>query len=112
MRSACTVLLLLLTSCAPLPSGTDEQSPRLLEDDFVLDPSSLDRVGRFDQAVTTGDGPSGAHILFLNFDGATITRGSDNPALNRSFIPNSTTTVIPAFDDSKFSAVYTRSQAI
>ncbi len=111
MRPACTVLLL-LTGCAPLPSGTDEQAPRLLEDDFVLDPSSQDRVGRFDQAVTTGDGANGAHILFLNFDGATIARGNDNPSLNRSFIPNSTTTVIPPFDDTKFSAVYTRAQAI
>jgi len=104
----------LLVGCEPLPpdAAGDPGESRSLEDDFVLDPASADRVGRFEQAVTSGDGPNGAHVLFLNFDGATITKASDNPALNRSFIPNGSTTVIPSFDDTRFAQVYTRADAI
>src|SRR6185436_3900272 len=107
MRLACTVLLL-FTACSPV----EPEETHSLDDDFVIDPASRDRVGRFEQGVTTGDGPGGAHVLFLNFDGATITRGSDNPGLNRSFIPNSTTTVIPSFDDTRVGMFYNRAAAI
>jgi MYXO-CTERM domain-containing protein len=111
MRPACTVLLL-FTACSPVEPMSDSETPMLLDDDFVMDPASLDPIGRFEQGVTTGDGPGGAHVLFLNFDGATITRGSDNPGLNRSFIPNSASTVIPPFDDSRVAMFYTRAAAI
>jgi hypothetical protein len=113
MRLACTVLLL-FTACSPVESMSESESEPtlLLDDDFVIDPASQGPIGRFDHAVTTGDGPGGAHVLFLNFDGATITRGSDNPGLNRSFIPNNTTTVIPPFDDTKVAMFYNRAAAI
>src|SRR5260221_14430962 len=71
-------------------------------------------VGVRESAVTTGDGPNGAHIIFLNFDGATVKPPSgwnDNSATNSSQIANGTAT-LPAFDASPYAPSFTRQTAI
>jgi hypothetical protein len=70
-------------------------------------------IGAHQEAVTTGDGPNGAHIIFLNFDGATVSPPSgwqDNSATNESQITRGTAT-IPAFDASPYAPAFTKASA-
>lgn len=89
--------LLALSQAACQPPG-----PKTFAGDLVL--PAPRPVGEHDEAVTQGDGPNGAHIIFLNFDGVTVSPPSgfnDNSALNESAIPRSTS-MIPAFDTSPY----------
>jgi MYXO-CTERM domain-containing protein len=67
------------------------------------------------QAATVGDGPNGAHIIFLNFDGATIkraTNGNDNAATNTSWIPKTSQVTVSPFNEAPYAPTYTRQAAI
>jgi len=79
--------------------------------DLVLPVSN--GIGVHEQAVTTGDGPNGAHIIFLNFDGANVSPDQsfrDNSALNQSQIARSNAT-LPAFDASPYAPAFTKATA-
>ncbi len=70
-------------------------------------------IGEHEQAVTKGDGPNGAHIIFLNFGGATVkppTGFADNSATNQSQIANGTDTIAP-FDASPYAPAFTAATA-
>ena len=102
---------LLAIGCqAPGPSGG-----ALVGGDLFIPAASPISAHR--EAVTSGDGPNGAHIIFLNFDGAAIKSGSqsgDDSATNTSQIASSSVQY-PAFDDSPYtggSGGLTRTQVI
>jgi hypothetical protein len=80
------------------------------EGDTVTPPSS--DVGKLELAVTSGDGPNGAHIIFLNYAGQTIqpAQGYDDPDTGASWIAKSTVAV-PAFDASPYAGQFTAAQA-
>lgn len=62
------------------------------------------------EAVTSGDGPGGAHVIYLNFDGVAVQPASDDDATqNRSAIVSAMKTV-PAFDAGPYAAQYTPDQ--
>src|SRR4051794_3449140 len=94
------VMLFAAAGCQ-VPEGSS------LHGDVVLPPAGQVRVAR--QAVTNGDGPNGAHIIFLNFDGATLKSGWDNSATDTSQIPK-TTVKFPAFDPSPYTGSMTAAQ--
>jgi hypothetical protein len=76
------------------------------------DPTS--GLGVYRGAITQGDGPNGAHIIFLNFEGATLTQpsnGLDDSSQNRSWIAGGTVKY-PAFDPSPYAPAFTRDSAI
>jgi Bacterial Ig domain len=92
-------------------TGCQQPGTTTFAGDLVLPASS--GIGVHEAAVTNGDGPNGAHIIFLNFDGATITPDSsfrDNSAANQSQIPNSTSTVA-AFDATPYAPAFTQATA-
>jgi hypothetical protein len=74
----------------------------------VLPPA--DQVRGFREAVTNGDGPNGAHIIFLNFGGATLKAGNDNSATDTTQILKSGTVQYPAFDPSPYTGSMTAQQ--
>jgi MYXO-CTERM domain-containing protein len=87
--------------------------PTLANDYVVRRPRTNDGIGALAQAVTVGDGTNGAHIVYFNFDGATVTHSNwgDDPASNSSTIPTTTRT-IPAFNSTPYAPTYTRQTAI
>lgn len=94
-------------------TGCQAPGPTPFAGDLFL-PVSTSGIGEHQAAVTTGDGPNGAHIIFLNFDGATISPDSgfrDNSASNQSQIVNNTST-IAAFDATPYAPALTRTAAI
>jgi hypothetical protein len=63
--------------------------------------------------ATTGDGPNGAHIIFLNYNGQHIqppTQGYDNPNTGESWITQYSTNYA-AFDASPYAAQFSADQA-
>src|SRR5262245_37600369 len=106
MHKRSWVVLLCLVGC-----GIDGDAGLHLPAPLVPPARSL---GVKRQAVTRGDGPNGAHILFLNFDGATVTppaSGEDNSAANESWIATRTTT-LPPFDAKPYGPALSRDAAI
>ncbi len=109
----CLLLSMLAVGCqspgAPDPTG----GARNLEHDFLLPAGD---VGERTEALTTGDGPNGEQVLYVNFDGATLTRtsnggsNSDNAAQNKSWVPNviavGASVAYPAFDTSPYAPTY------
>src|SRR4051794_19230667 len=83
-------LLFAVSGCQAPPTTTS------LENDVVMPEASAIGVSR--EAVTVGDGTNGAHIIYINFDGATLKRGNDNAATNTSQIVTQTSVAYPAFD--------------
>jgi uncharacterized protein (TIGR03382 family) len=103
MRRNATLLVLLGTAgCQP------QTAPGSLHGDYVPAIYPSDRPMR--QAVTSGDGPNGAHILFLNFDGAALTSGYDDSTNNVSQIAMSSVQY-PAWDASPYTGSYTKATA-
>src|SRR5688572_12037729 len=96
--------VLALAGCqAPVPYG-----------DYYLPEGADDGVERKQLGLTTGDGPNGAHIMFLNFDGAMLSRPTgfrDNSALNQSQIAQGATN-FPAFIATPYAPALTRQGAI
>jgi hypothetical protein len=98
--------MLVAAGCQP---GTTSMT-----DDTFVRPSSGD-VAVLEQALgaTNGDGPNGAHIIFLNFGGQKISpasNGQDNPATGASWIAKSTVNMA-AFDASPYAGQFTAAQA-
>jgi hypothetical protein len=112
LRRSALLAVTLLGACAQgLPEGS---SPTLAGDTFLPAASPL---GRRTQAITTGDGPGGEQILYINFDGATLTRASNNgadssddSAQNRTWVPNTVQVgasfSFPAFDVTPYAPTY------
>jgi hypothetical protein len=81
-----------------------------LENDYLIRPSN--GLGTRREALTTGDGPKGEQVFFINYDGVTITKTNantdpdpDDATMNRSWIPNvgpGGTVAIPAFDTAPY----------
>jgi hypothetical protein len=99
-------LMLVAAGCQP---GTTS-----LTDDTFVRPSSGD-IAQLQEALgaTNGDGPNGAHIIFLNFGGQKITpasNGQDNPATGASWIAKSTVNMA-AFDASPYAGQFTAASA-
>ncbi len=87
--------------------------------DFFIPARAADRatqsgIGVAREAVTQGDGPNGAHIIFLNFDGATLSHpsGYDDSAQNKSELVASGSKTMPAFDASPYAPAYTKQTAV
>src|SRR4051812_43046538 len=108
IKAGCAVPLCvgLLSSCQA-PPGRDD----LVAGDLLISSSKL---GSYERAITTGDGPNGAHIIYLNFEGVTATAPAgfrDNSARNESQIPHQSTT-IPPFDATGFAPAFSRAAVI
>jgi hypothetical protein len=50
------------------------------------------------EAVTSGDGPGGAHVIYLNFDGVTVQPATDDDATQNQSAIAFSTRIMPAFD--------------
>ena len=108
-------MISLIGACEPPPASPQSRS---LENDYLIPQSS--GLGKATEAVTVGDGPQSQQVLYINFDGATITRGDngpaagDNAATNTSWVPNmiaiDATIAFPAFDTSVYAPTYTDAQ--
>ena len=83
-------LLFAVAGCQVAPSGS-------LADDIRMPMQSPDGIGVSREAVTTGDGTNGAHIIYINFDGAALKGGNDNATTNTSQIAGGNV-AYPAFD--------------
>ncbi|HUS66412.1 MAG TPA: Ig-like domain-containing protein [Kofleriaceae bacterium] len=100
MKSWSFAILLAAGCQAPAPYG-----------DFYLPDNGP--VGEAQQAVTVGDGANGAHIIFLNFDGAALKppgQWRDNSATNESQIAKSAVSY-PAFNASPYAPAMDRAAA-
>jgi hypothetical protein len=89
--------------------GCQPTGPSLIGDSVSM-PASQRAALQSAFAATVGDGPNGAHIIFLNYDGVTVSPNGENSALNQSFIAQSTTTM-PPFDASPYAGQFTADQA-
>src|SRR5262245_893442 len=102
------VALVSLAGCAD-PAGMGSR-PR----DFVL-PKEGDGLGVLRQELTMGDGPNGAHIIFLNFDGAMLKPVAmgvrDDSAKNETDTLNFALSY-PTFDGAPYGPAFTRDAAI
>ena len=86
MRSACGCLALLLTV------GCQSADSHLVGD--VSFPTH--RIGAMREGLTNGDGTNGAHIIYINFDGASIQLGEDDSATNTSVIAKIAAAIPPS----------------
>jgi hypothetical protein len=97
------------TGCQQAPHGPAAGQ------DFFVPPASLDSVGVRRFNLTTGDGPNGAHIIFLNFDGAMLSAPpngyGDDASQNQSWIAGGAINY-PAFDAKPYAPAFTRDAAI
>jgi hypothetical protein len=115
MRLSIPVMTIVCAGCQAVPSDPQSAlsplSPLSLANDYRVAPAP----GVRRSALTEGDGPGGAHVVFLNFDGASILPSvdgyTDDSAQNRSWMASSTRT-IPAFDATPFAPQYTHDSAI
>ncbi len=72
-------------------------------------PDAAEVAGACPAAAPAGD--TGALVVFLNYDGATITPGMEDPATNTSSIVPEESTLPPAFaDDAQRDTIITRSE--
>ncbi len=107
--------------CQPAEVGTDPMAPgnRSLHHDYLIPAPS--EIGTNSEAITVGDGPNSQQILYINFDGATITRASnnggaasDNSAANKSWVPDliavGASVAYPAFNTTPYAPTYTDAQ--
>src|SRR5690349_5841943 len=97
-------------------AGCGAPGPRIpgLSGDVRVRPAG-DGLGVRRAALTQGDGPNGAHIIFLNFDGAMLKAPpngyGDDASQNESWIANGPVT-IPAFDAKPYAPALTRDATI
>ena len=92
MKTLAFAVLLGAVGCQA-PEGT------VVGGDVVLVPGN--QVGARREAVTIGDGPNGAHVIFMNFDGVALNRGNDDATTNTSWITNASVTY-KAFNDTPY----------
>jgi hypothetical protein len=122
MKIGSTLLLLsaatALAACqAPSPTAGPSTwaGPTLLGDVRPASPRGEQGggVGVYRGAVTVGDGANGAHLIFLNFDGAMLRapKFQDDSANNESWIAGGNVT-FPAFDATPYAPAFTRDAAI
>jgi len=116
MRNAFLLsLLAALTACQAPPGPEAITSGRELAGDYRIPVRS--GLGRSTRSITIGDGPNDEQVLFINFDGATLTRASNNgseasddAALNRTWIPNvvsvGSSFAYPSFDSVPYGPTY------
>ncbi len=89
------------------------QPPSDVTRDYVLPETTQNGVGVRNIGLTQGDGTNGAHLVFFNFGGVTLTKGGDDSASNVSQIGLiSRSLTIPAFDDSPYSSIGNRTAVI
>lgn len=104
---------------APCPPGMEESAscgPTRVVGDVLLNPprpssATDDGLGSLQQAL----GPNGHHVIYLDYDGATLTGGYDNATRNVSSIVysiNKSSITVPAFDPSWYSTSKSRDQVI
>ena len=94
-------------------AGCQAGTPSFVGDTVVRPSSGEAAVLREALGATQGDGPNGAHIIFLNFGGQQLTpasNGQDNPATGASWIAKSNVTMA-AFDASPYAGQYTAAEA-
>jgi len=106
-------VLVVAGACFALALASGCQTDTVLHGDFYLPVDSDPGVSVRQSAVTVGDGPGGAHIIFLNFGGAMITTTTnfrDNSAKNQSQIAKGSTNY-PAFNASPYAPAYTAQTA-
>lgn len=105
---------------APCPPGMEESAscgPTRVVGDVLVNPPrppagpSDDGLGALQQAL----GPNGHHVIYLDFDGTTLTGGYDDATRNVSSIVysiNKSSITVPAFDPSWYSTSKTRDQVV
>jgi len=99
---AAPLLIFIATGCQPT------QLPPPLHGDVVIPPSS--QVGARSEAVTIGDGPNGAHIIFMNFGPTNVKAGQyDEAATDTSWIAKANATI--TFNSSAYTGSMTADQA-
>jgi hypothetical protein len=97
-KLAAPLLILFATGCQPTQ----------LHGDFVVPPGG--QVGGFREAVTQGDGPNGAHIIFLNFGPTNVKAGQqDASATDTSWIAKMNATM--TFNTAPYTGSMTADQA-
>ena len=92
MKTLAFAVLLGAVGCQA-PGGT------VVGGDVFLPPAG--QVAARREAVTVGDGPNGAHVIFMNFDGVALIAGNDDATTNTSWIAQ-TNVAYPAFDDTPY----------
>ncbi len=106
MKTRLLILTVLASACQ-----SSSGNPLSLANDYLV----AGGPGEQSFAITTGDGPNGSHLIFLNFAGASIVPApdgyTDDAATNQSWLA-STNRTIPAFDASPYSPEYTQASAI
>lgn len=108
-------LLVPLSACSVTPTDAPALAavrPTLEHDYFIPQSTGL---GVHRSLLTSGDGPNGEHIVFLNFEGVTVTHSNfgDDSAANQTQMSLPTTSrMIPAFDAAPYAPTYTRQSAI
>jgi hypothetical protein len=103
MRSLLAFGLLVAAGCQP---GT----PTFENDTFLPGDAQVLRSA----LATNGDGPNGAHIIFLNFAGQQLTRaqpGQDDPDTGASWILTTNSVSYKAFDASPYAGQFNAAQA-